>query len=200
MAEEDQFVKCIFLGRAASGKTSIIKKYTSNTEPSNQYRRTIGVDFSNKSITINFKPTVLQLWDITGGERFQPVTRVFYKGSRAVFLVYDITDRASFEMVKQYFEFLIKNLPASEAVYCLIGNKGDLAAEREVSIEEAKEMAKERGIINGGDISCFGDSTKLQDLVTTTIRSKSNLIFLTIQKCFKLKRMIPKIRVQVYRN
>ena len=59
--------------------------------------------------------------------------------------MYDITDRESFENVKQWLNEIARY--ANENVNkLLVGNKSDLEDKREVSTEEAKAFAEEHGI------------------------------------------------------
>ncbi len=71
----------------------------------------IGVDFKLKTIEIDGKEIKLQIvkkkikkikilqWDTAGQERFRAITTSYYKGAQGFVIVYDITDRESFEHV-----------------------------------------------------------------------------------------------------
>ena len=71
---------------------------------------TIGVDFRFKSLTINDKIVKLQIWDTAGQERFRTIVNTYYKSnfwdnldSHAVFLIFDLTIRDSFQDIKNYW-------------------------------------------------------------------------------------------------
>ena len=105
----------------------------------------IGVDFKLKNIEIDSKKIKLQIWDTAGQERFKTITTSYYKGAHAILVVFDITDRDSFDHVRNWMADIDKF--AKEGVLrILVGNKCDLAHSRQVSMEEAKEIANKYGI------------------------------------------------------
>lgn len=70
----------------------------------------IGVDFKLKNITVDDKSIKLQIvflliitqWDTAGQERFRTITTSYYKGAQSIIIVYDITDKDSFEHVRNW--------------------------------------------------------------------------------------------------
>ena len=74
----------------------------------------------------------LQIWDTAGQESFRSITRIFYKGSHAVVLVFDITTRASFNNVADWQREIESNAEENIIQY-LVGNFADCEDEREVS-------------------------------------------------------------------
>ena len=62
-------------------------------------------------------------------------------------LVYSITDRQTFERVKELKQYLDDSAKSARAVSCVVvGNKTDLAHERHVSTEEGEQLAAEFGV------------------------------------------------------
>ena len=105
----------------------------------------IGVDFKLKNIEIDSKKIKLQIWDTAGQERFKTITTSYYKGAHAILIVFDITDRDSFDHVRNWMADIDKF--AKEGVLrILVGNKCDLEQNRKVRSEEAKEIANKYGI------------------------------------------------------
>ena len=105
----------------------------------------IGVDFKLKNIEIDSKKIKLQIWDTAGQERFKTITTSYYKGAHAILIVFDITDRDSFDHVRNWMADIDKF--AKEGVLrILVGNKCDLEQNRKVRKEEAEEIAKKYGI------------------------------------------------------
>ena len=105
----------------------------------------IGVDFKLKNIEVKGKKVKLQVWDTAGQERFRTITTSYYKGAQAIIVVFDITDRDSFEHVKNWMADVDKF--AKEGVLrILAGNKCDLEHQRKVSKDEGKELASRYGI------------------------------------------------------
>lgn len=63
---------------------------------------TIGVDFKIKTFESNGSTIKLQIWDTAGQERFKTITASYYKGAHGIILVYDITDRQSFNDIENW--------------------------------------------------------------------------------------------------
>ena len=101
---------------------------------------TIGVDFKIRSLEEGGKTCKLQIWDTAGQDRFKTITSSYYKGAHGIIVVYDITDKDSFAKVTEWMSEVDKH--ASENISrILVGNKVDLEDKREVSYQEAKELA-----------------------------------------------------------
>ena len=136
--------KILLLGDSGVGKSSIILRYIENNFSQN-LMNSIGVDFKLKNIEVKGKKVKLQVWDTTGQERFRTITTSYYKGAQAIIVVFDITDRDSFEHVKNWMADVDKF--AKEGVLRILsGNKCDLEHQRKVSKEEGKELASKYGI------------------------------------------------------
>ena len=104
--EKEELLKCkvILIGASSVGKTSIISRYVKNTFNANSisssgasfYTKTITMDDENQSIKF-------EIWDTAGQERYRSLNRAFYNKSNACILVYDITNRLSFEDLKDFW-------------------------------------------------------------------------------------------------
>ena len=94
---------------------------------------------------VNGKKVKLQIWDTAGQERFKNITASYYRGGNGVLVVYDITDRDSFENLNSWLIEIEKN--ANKNVYkLLIGNKSDLEDKRKVTYQEGKDFATSNGM------------------------------------------------------
>ena len=87
----------------------------------------------------------MQIWDTAGQERFRNVTKSYFQSSQGLVLVYDITDRESFEKLNFWVDNIKNNAPEN-VKFILVGNKCDLANERKVSYEEGENYAKKFNI------------------------------------------------------
>ena len=123
----------MLLGDSGVGKSCIIIRYIENNFSSN-LMNSIGVDFKLKNIEIDSKKIKLQIWDTAGQERFKTITTSYYKGAHAILIVFDITDRDSFDHVRNWMADIDKF--AKEGVLrILVGNKCDLIDKRQVTKE-----------------------------------------------------------------
>ena len=106
---------------------------------------TIGVEFGNFGMIVREQTYVkLQIWDTAGQESFRSITRNFYNGSDGVFLVFDITNRQSFEDIRDSWLREIREYTSPSIVIYLIGNFSDMEDCREVPYEEAFTFARDQ--------------------------------------------------------
>ena len=134
--------KIIFVGDAGVGKTTIINRINDN-EFQSAYDATIGVDFWPKKINFRGNEITLQIWDTAGQERYRGLIPSYVRNSSIVFIVFDITNRKTFESIPKWIE-LIKSIEKN--ILVLIGNKDDLEEKREVEEKEGEELAKKNEI------------------------------------------------------
>lgn len=134
--------KIILIGDCNIGKTSIINRYIHNTFES-VYLCTIGVDFMMKTIDIDDRQIKLQIWDTAGMERYKQVTTSYYRGAQAAIVVFDLTNKTSFENVPKWISgFFEYSNPLFQKHLLLVGNKSDLVEERKVTQEEIETYIK----------------------------------------------------------
>ena len=138
-------LKYIIIGDSSVGKSNILLRYVHNSfNP--EFLTTIGVEFGAKNIEINKKIFKIQIWDTAGQENFRSITIAYYKNSVCALIVYDITNRSSFENIISWIEDCKGQSPKSIFII-LVGNKNDLENERQVSYEEGLEFAKNNNIV-----------------------------------------------------
>ena len=150
--EEDITINIMTLGNSSVGKTSYIIKYTDNYFRE-IYLSTIGIDRKVKSIKLNNKNIKLIFHDTTGQERFKSLSFNIIKNADGVILMYDITNKESFESIPEW----IKNVTESKGndfPKILLGNKIDKENKRILSYEEGNKIAKDF------DIDFFETSVK----------------------------------------
>ena len=127
-------LKYVIIGDSGVGKSNILLQYI-NGKFSDDFKATVGVEFGAKNIEINSRIYRIQIWDTAGQESFLSMTKVYYKNSSAAFIVYDITEKETFDHVEFWLKELKKEAP--DSILCiLIGNKNDLNHKREVSYEQ----------------------------------------------------------------
>ena len=177
--------KFALLGESSVGKTSIFKKMTFGYFYEKSVS-TIGVEkktinYENIEIEINGekekKTFNISFFDTAGQEKYRSIAKNYIKGSDGIILIYDITNRKSFELVESWLNSILEILPdwkKSDYLIMLLGNKLDLAKKerqnkfdpiREVETEEAKKKCEDNSLYWGGECSAknFTDS-ELKDL------------------------------------
>ena len=139
--EEDiEDIKVILIGDSGVGKTNLI-----NTCVGLQFedgkRPTISGSFLEKIIEIDNQKYSVNLWDTAGQEVYRGVTKLFFKGSEIVILVYDITNYESFKSLEEWIK-ITKEIIENNFIYGIVGNKNDLYLLSQVKEEEAKSLAE----------------------------------------------------------
>uniref|UniRef100_A0A7S4HSE0 Uncharacterized protein n=1 Tax=Vannella robusta TaxID=1487602 RepID=A0A7S4HSE0_9EUKA len=96
---------------------------------------------------LKFLRWVLSVLIMTAGqERFRSVTRSYYRGSAGAILVYDISNRESFNHVSSWLADA-RSLASTDVVIVLVGNKVDKESERDVQFLEASRFAQENDLM-----------------------------------------------------
>lgn len=72
------------------------------------------------------------------------MTRSYYRGAAGALLVFDITNRESFNSLNQWLQDA-RTLASPNIVILLVGNKKDLEADREITFLQASQFAQENG-------------------------------------------------------
>ena len=139
MQDLNHTFKVVIIGDSGVGKSSILLRAADNVF-STSYLPSIGVDF--KIITDNEKSIKLQIWDTAGQERFRTISASFYKNSRVFAIVFDVSNRQSFDHVQTWLEEAVNfKSDGVSTEFLLIGSKTDLENERVVSFEEGETLA-----------------------------------------------------------
>ncbi|XP_007934018.1 ras-related protein Rab-42 [Orycteropus afer afer] len=141
------------LGDAAVGKTSLLLRYVAGApgirepELEPEVAPTVGVEFYSRALQLRDGLRVkLQLWDTAGHERFRCITRSFYRHMVGALLVFDVTNRESFEHIRDWHQEVMATQGPDKAVFLLVGHKSDLQSSRCVSAQEAEELATSLGM------------------------------------------------------
>ena len=171
--ENQEIIKIMTLGNSQVGKTSFIMRYTDNIFQYN-YLLTTGLDFKVNVITIKGKQYRVFLYDTAGQEKFRSIALNIIKDADGIILMYDITNRKSFESIPEWINN-IKEAKGDDFALILIGNKIDMEENRVISKEEGQKLADEN------EIKFFEtsnkDGTNIQeaasDLVNKIIENKS---------------------------
>ena len=138
--EYDLILKLLMIGDSGVGKSSLLLRY-SNDIFTESFISTIGVDFKIKKLDIGGKKIKLQIWDTSGQERFQTITKSYYRGANGVIIVYDITNLHTFNNIQKWIGELEIN-SKDDIKMLIIGNKCDLENLRVVTKECGEKLAE----------------------------------------------------------
>lgn len=116
-------IKVSILGNANVGKTSIVRQYCEGKFEISRVS-TLGADFQTKTVPLPRGAVKLSIWDMGGQKHFEPVRRVFYSGTMAAALVYDVTDRESLLSLEEWYRELLAETGTNN--FIVVGNKIDL--------------------------------------------------------------------------
>ena len=140
-SEPSNIFKILTIGESGVGKTCILRRFVEDKFLKN-HLATIGIDFKTKTLNINNQEIKLKIWDTAGQERFRNITTQYYKGADGIVLVYDITEEASFDKIKDWMDQILSNTNKDEICLILLGNKCDIE-KRSISYEQGKTLANE---------------------------------------------------------
>ena len=105
----------------------------------------IGVDFKTKKIDLDDRLIKMQIWDTAGHEKFRTITTSYYKSAHAIIILYDITQKTSFEHIKNWITEIDK-FGKQGVLKVIVGNKLDLENNRKISKEDAENLALKYGV------------------------------------------------------
>jgi small GTP-binding protein len=171
--------KIIFTGDVAVGKTSIVNSLL-NSKFSEEYEASIGVDFFSKTLNYKGKQIKLQIWDSAGQEKFRSLIPNYIRGAALVFLVYDVTNKNSFDSLPNWLKF-INNIENTNIV--IVGNKIDLESKRVIANEEGKKFAEENHM-ELFEVSAK-EGTGLEDMIYNSVASLPIFGILNTEKMTK---------------
>ncbi|EWM27640.1 rab gtpase [Nannochloropsis gaditana] len=140
----DMQIKLLMIGDSGVGKTCLLLRYA-NDSFSPTFITTIGIDFKIKNLELDGRRIKLQIWDTAGQERFRTITTSYFRGAQGILLVYDVTDRRSFESIRNWVGQIQQHADV-HVNKILIGNKCDMTPQRVVSTEEGQSLANDFGI------------------------------------------------------
>lgn len=140
----DYLFKIVLIGDSGVGKSNLLSRFTRN-EFNLESKTTIGVEFAQKTVSIDGKQIKAQIWDTAGQERYRAITSAYYRGAVGALLVYDVCKSNSFENAEKWMKEL-RDHADSQTVVLLTGNKADLKHLRAVKVEDAQAFAEKQQI------------------------------------------------------
>ena len=168
-------VKFIIIGDKTVGKSCIINQFIEK-QFVNEYIPTIGSDKIKKEIEIEGKILNLEIWDTVGQEQYSAVNKIFIKNAQIALIVYDITNRKSFENLNNWYNLIFEINKNSNVIVGVTANKTDLYENQVVDSEEGKNFADEK------KISFFETSAKDYESIENVFIQLSKIYINQIQK------------------
>ncbi|KAK7109305.1 ras-related protein Rab-24-like [Littorina saxatilis] len=147
MASNKVDAKVVLLGKSYAGKTCLVERYLKDrflgeTVP---YQNTIGAAYGAKTVNIDGHSIVIGIWDTAGSERYEAMSRIYYRGAKAAILCFDLTDKSSFDRIRFWIGELHQHEENCKIYLC--ATKCDLVEEnperRAVQDSVAKALAKD---------------------------------------------------------
>ncbi|XP_065883000.1 ras-related protein Rab-24-like [Dysidea avara] len=169
-------LKVVLLGKEYGGKTSLVERYIHGKfNSSAPYQSTIGAAFGAKKVVVDGETVTMGIWDTAGSERYESMSRIYYRGAKAAIVCYDLTDVSSFDRAK----FWVNELRASEedCLVYLCGTKYDL-------VQEDKKARK----VEASTVERYGDEISAK-LIETSSKTGHNIetLFVTIAEDYVKK-------------
>eukprot|EP01106_Pelomyxa_sp_JSP_P009866 TRINITY_DN26799_c0_g1_i1.p1 TRINITY_DN26799_c0_g1~~TRINITY_DN26799_c0_g1_i1.p1 ORF type:complete len:213 (-),score=56.30 TRINITY_DN26799_c0_g1_i1:179-775(-) len=139
--------KFVVVGDFAVGKTAYLRRLMGH-EFTEYIPATVCTDLMVKRITVDNLPVTLQLWDTAGTERYRSFTRAFQRGAHGTVLMFDITSRRSWDAVPTLYDDAIHDAvpPGAIPEFVVVGNKADLAAQRQVNPSEINQWCTDHKV------------------------------------------------------
>ncbi|MHA1975307.1 MAG: Rab family GTPase [Candidatus Hodarchaeales archaeon] len=125
---KDDLYKICLVGDGGVGKTAIVERFLGKGFAST-YNLTIGTNICTHTVDVDGTRVKFQIWDLAGQQRFEFVRSTFYRGSRAIVMVFDVTNPTSLTNLHEWKIEILQNLGGKRnhnIPIVLLGNKADL--------------------------------------------------------------------------
>lgn len=138
-----ELYKAIIVGPPNVGKTSLVRRYQSD-EFRDTHTATIGADLNVATFEFPEGRVVLTIADIGGQETFAGLRNQFYQGAHHLIMVYDVTNRATFDRITDLHEALTEKICIQRDDFLggsLVANKSDMKEEAQVTAQDGQLLA-----------------------------------------------------------
>ncbi|XP_024128026.1 ras-related protein Rab-40C [Oryzias melastigma] len=139
----DYLLKFLLVGDSDVGKGEILDSLQDGSAES-PYAYSSGIDYKTTTILLDGRRVKLELWDTSGQGRFCTIFRSYSRGAQGILLVYDITNRWSFDGIDRWIREIDEHAPGVPRI--LVGNRLHLAFKRQVPTEQARAYAEKNGM------------------------------------------------------
>ncbi|KAI8053781.1 small GTPase superfamily [Syncephalis plumigaleata] len=182
--------KVVLIGNSSVGKSSFLARFIAGVDVSlKQMATTISAEFKSKSIEYKGKRYALKIWDTAGMERFDALTRTYYRGAHGAIIMYDVTNRKSFCEIEKWINNLESSVNNRHVVKMIIGNKEDRETDREVSEEEGQALADKFDALFAECSAATGDNVEssmesmIDEVSSSECSERGRIILLSSFNC-----------------
>ena len=160
----DEKCQLLVIGDSMVGKTSLLFRFTNGTFDAH-YLATVGLDNFTKDEIIKNKKVRIKIWDTAGQEKFQSLTKGFFRNAQGIMIVFDVSNIETYDNIKYWAQSIKTHLGSEieKIPVIIIGNKKDLK-ERKIIKNDAENYSTELGY------PYFETSAKTGENVDNTIK------------------------------
>lgn len=159
----DPRIKITTIGDSGVGKTSILKRYCERHVASNHINTTptVGVDYGSfREESKAGRLIYVDLFDLSGKDKYQNVRKEFYEGTDIFLLVFDLDNGKSFKNLNKWLKEISPFVKLGTNIY-LVGNKSDIESSRCVSAEDLEKFVQENPLSQQYKVTCmYGTSVE----------------------------------------
>ena len=130
---------CVGVGKSALTIQFIQSHFVDEYDPTIE-------DSYRKQCVIDDSIALLDVLDTAGQEEYSAMREQYMRTGEGFLCVYSVTSRMSFEEIAAFHQQILRVKDRDAFPVVVVGNKCDLEAERQVSVQEGREMARGLGM------------------------------------------------------
>ncbi|KAK7438859.1 RAS1 protein [Stygiomarasmius scandens] len=135
--------KVVIFGDGAVGKSALTIQFFQGRFV-DEYDPTLEDSYS-KQCLIDDEVAFVEVLDTAGQEEYEALREQYMRMGEGFILVYSITSRNSFEMISGFHQQISRVKDQDMVPVVIVGNKCDLEAERQVGMNEGRDIARAFG-------------------------------------------------------
>lgn len=177
--KEEIHIRIVVVGDSGTGKTSLIKRYSSN-DFIEKSSKTVGANYTCLTHEQNKQILRLCIWDTSGQEKYYNLSRLYSRSCNALILVCDSSSEP-LESLERWHKKLLQDDLKSSILFFIVISKIDLSPDLNISpIEE------------------FGKKINAKVFITSAKDNKNiQALFSMLTQCFINYRSVSSIRQSI---